>query len=234
MGEANKVKLHGMWASPYVKRVELALKIKGIPFEYVEEDLQHKSEAVLKYNPIYKAVPILVHNNKPIIESVIIIDYIDQTWKNVGPPLLPQDPYKRARVRFWAHYLEQEFFETVNTVIKTSGEVQEKAIKKVFDGLKVLEDGIKEFFSDGASYASGETAGLLDIVMYALFGIHKAHEEVVGVKFIDSDKYPLVFSWVQTLCELAVEKDAAFPHDQMVAILQYVRQHGLLHPPSKD
>ena len=31
MEEENKVTLHGMWANPYVKRVELALKEKGIP-----------------------------------------------------------------------------------------------------------------------------------------------------------------------------------------------------------
>ncbi|RVW90487.1 Glutathione S-transferase U6 [Vitis vinifera] len=43
MGEENKVTLYGMWASPFVKRVEIALKIKGIPYEYVEEDLKNKA-----------------------------------------------------------------------------------------------------------------------------------------------------------------------------------------------
>ncbi|XP_034217515.1 glutathione S-transferase U9-like [Prunus dulcis] len=97
MEEENKLTLHGLWISPYSKRVELALKTKGIPFEFVEEDLMNKSPLLLKYNPVHKKVPVLVHNGKPIVESLIILEYIDETWKT-GPRLLPEDPYKRARV----------------------------------------------------------------------------------------------------------------------------------------
>ena len=48
MEEENKVTLHGMWASPYVKRVELALKVKGIPYKYVKEYVTNKNELLHK------------------------------------------------------------------------------------------------------------------------------------------------------------------------------------------
>lgn len=108
MAEENRVVLHGAWASPYVKGVELALRVKGIPFEYVEEDLKNKSPLLLSYNPVYKKVPVLVHNGKPISESLLIIHYIDETWNKTGPSLLPNDPYKRAQIRFWATFLHQQ------------------------------------------------------------------------------------------------------------------------------
>lgn len=100
--------VHGMWASPFSNRVELALKVKGIPYVYVEEDLLNKSQMLLKYNPVNKKIPVLVHNGKPIIESLIILEYIEETWKKTGPKLLPDDPYQRALVRIWTDFIHQQ------------------------------------------------------------------------------------------------------------------------------
>jgi glutathione S-transferase len=101
----NKVILHGSFASPYSKRIELALRLKSIPYQFVQEDLQNKSQTLLRYNPVHKKIPVLVHNGKPISESLFIIEYIDETWSN-GPHILPEDPYRRSKVRFWANYIQ--------------------------------------------------------------------------------------------------------------------------------
>lgn len=100
------VVLLGSWPSSYAMRVKIALAEKEIKYESKEENLFDKSHLLLEMNPVHKKIPVLIHNGKPICESLIIIQYIDEVWHHKSP-LMPSDPYRRSQARFWADYVDK-------------------------------------------------------------------------------------------------------------------------------
>jgi len=105
----DNLKLLGGWFSPYALRVQIALNLKGLDYEVVEETLNPKSELLLKSNPVHKKIPVLLHEDKVICESAIIVEYIDEVWTN-APHILPQNAYDRAIARFWFAYTDEKVF----------------------------------------------------------------------------------------------------------------------------
>ena len=104
---ADEVVLLDFWASPYATRVRVALALKGVTYDAKEEDLSNKSPLLLQMNPVHKKVPVLIYNGKPISESLIAVQYIDEMWNDIYP-LLPSDPYQRAQARFWADFSDKK------------------------------------------------------------------------------------------------------------------------------
>ena len=106
--EASELKVLGAWASPFVLRVRVALHLKGLDYEYVEVDLADKGEQLLASNPVHKKVPVLLHAGKPVCESMLIVEYLDDAFPDAGTAFLPADPHGRAIARFWAAYVDAE------------------------------------------------------------------------------------------------------------------------------
>jgi len=97
------LRLLGGWFAPFVVRVRIALSIKGLDYENIVENLNSKSDLFLQSNLVYKKIPVLIHGDKAICESAIIVEYIDEVWKNNGSPsILPSNASDRANARFWA------------------------------------------------------------------------------------------------------------------------------------
>ena len=109
--EPREVKLYGAWGSAHAAMARNALALKGVRYEYVEEDLDNKSEALLRLNPVHGKVPVLVVDGRPLAESLVVIEYADEAWpegRGHPPALLPREPRARAAARFWARFFHDE------------------------------------------------------------------------------------------------------------------------------
>jgi glutathione S-transferase len=96
------LKLAGFAISNYYNKVKLALLEKNVPFEE-ELNWAAKDEATLACSPLGK-VPFLRTDRGSLSESQVIMEYIEETYPQT--PLLPADPYERARVRELIQFLE--------------------------------------------------------------------------------------------------------------------------------
>ncbi|XP_010279540.1 PREDICTED: probable glutathione S-transferase isoform X1 [Nelumbo nucifera] len=211
---AEEVKLIGAWISPFSLRVELALKLKGVQYEYIDEDLSNKSPLLLKYNPIHKKVPVLLHNGKPIAESTVILEYIDETWK--GYHLLPEDPYERAMTRFWVKFIDEKCIEAIWKACWIEERKQEKAIEEAKETLKILENELKK----GRKFFAGDNIGFVDIAAIFIAFWVGVLQEVVGISLMDEEKFPVLHKWIEEFINCDVVGENLPPRDKLFAYYQ--------------
>ncbi|OMO55054.1 hypothetical protein COLO4_36223 [Corchorus olitorius] len=204
----SKLKLLGTWASPYAIRVKIALKIKSLEYEYYEEKFSEgKSELLLKSNPVHKKIPVLIHGEKPICESLIIVQYIDETWSSCGHSILPSDPYERATARFWAAYLDEKWFPALKGIGMAQGEEARKAaMAPVEEGLVLLEEAFGKC-SKGKPFFGGDQIGFLDIAFGSTLGWLKAVEKMNEIEIFSEAKTPALLKWADNFCSDAAVKD---------------------------
>ncbi|KAF7848534.1 hypothetical protein BT93_L1868 [Corymbia citriodora subsp. variegata] len=82
---AEEVILLDFWPSLFGMRARIALREKGVEFDTREEDMSNKSPLLLTMNPVHKQIPVLIHNGKPVCESLIMIYPASRTlWRSKG------------------------------------------------------------------------------------------------------------------------------------------------------
>ncbi|CAN4109691.1 unnamed protein product [Withania somnifera] len=203
------VKLLGINGSPSSRRVEWALKIKGVEYEFIEEDLHNKSTLLLESNPVYKKIPVLLHNGKPIAESLVIIEYIDEAFE--GPSILPKDPYDRAMARFWAKFLDDKCLPALWKALWSQGDEQEKDKEEAYEVLKVLDNELKD-----KKFFGGNDVGFVDIVANFVGNWVGIVEEATGVVLVTSEKFPNFCNWRYKYLNCSQVKENMPPREMLL------------------
>ena len=93
------IKLYGYFRSSAAFRVRIALNLKKLDYETAAIHLRRNDQTRPDYlvvNP-QGLVPTLDDDSRTLIQSLAIIEYLDEAYPD--PPLLPKNPAERARVR---------------------------------------------------------------------------------------------------------------------------------------
>uniref|UniRef100_A0ACD5VMQ7 Uncharacterized protein n=1 Tax=Avena sativa TaxID=4498 RepID=A0ACD5VMQ7_AVESA len=227
-----EVTLLGHWGSPFVLRVRLALHLKGVRYSYVEEDLRRKSDLLLRSNPVHKSVPVLIHDGRPICESQVILQYIDEVFVSGSGAtssafsLLPADPHDRAVARFWAAYVDDEIGAPWDRAFR-AGTEQERAewMGKVAAAVPGLERGLRECTDEGRKgcfFGGAAGVGYVDVVLGGVAPYVHATEVVSGERLFGDagGRTPMLAAWLERFGELDAAR-AVLPDVDRVA--EYIR-----------
>ncbi|KAK4258393.1 hypothetical protein QN277_007848 [Acacia crassicarpa] len=211
--ENKDTKVLSFWVSPFGLRVEWALKLKGVEYEYIEEDVFNKSNLLLQMNQVHKKVPVLIHHNKPICESFVIMEYIDETWTQY--PLMPQEPHQRAVTRFWASFAEEKVLQAAGKAMMFSGDEKKNNAENAKEAMEKIEELIK-----GKKFFGGENIGYLDLALGWISYFLPVMEEAGNFHIMDPLEFPAISSWKKNFLDHPIIKDTPPPREKTLCHLQ--------------
>ncbi|PSO53985.1 MAG: glutathione S-transferase family protein [Cyanobacteria bacterium QH_8_48_120] len=161
------VEIYSASVCPFAHRTRLTLLEKGVEFNLTEIDLENKPDWFAEVSP-YQKVPVIKHGENRIWESAIINEYLEEVFPN--PPLMPQQPEKRALARIWIDFAETRFVNAFyKMLLSQDPEKQQKWKRDFLNHLLFMEqEGIGKL-SGGGSYWFGDSPSLVDIAFYPWF-----------------------------------------------------------------
>lgn len=167
------MKVYGYFRSSAAFRLRIAMNLKGIECETELVNLQagdQSSDAYRRVNPQGR-VPTLVDNDAVLVQSLAIIEYLDET--RPSPSLLPGDALGRARVRGIANLIACDIHPLNNLAVLqyltgTLGASEEERDTWYRHWVKEGLDAVEAMLAaspDTGVYCHGDTPGLADICL---------------------------------------------------------------------
>ena len=100
--ECRNMILIGQYNSPFVRRVAIAMRLYGIAFEHRPWSTFGDADKIAPYNPLRRVPTLVLDDGEALIESAMILDYLDDL---VGPDramIAPRGETRRRHLRICA------------------------------------------------------------------------------------------------------------------------------------
>ena len=137
---------------------------KKIPYQYIEVNPYHKPESLLKLNP-RGLVPTLEYDGKPLYESTVICEFLEDAYPDHGLKLLPSDPYAKAKLRIWTDFVTSRIIPSFHRFLQFQPDHSSSTIDNVrSDFLDKLKQ-FTEAMSKEGPFFMGKEPSLIDFVM---------------------------------------------------------------------
>lgn len=206
------MKLYGYFRSSASYRLRIALALKNIPHDKASVHLtrgggEQFAPAFRALNP-QQLVPVLDHDGTVLIQSLAIMEYLEETHPE--PPILPKTPAERARVRALSQVIACEMHPLNNLRVltyltKELGVSEEAKLKWYRHWIKLGFTALEGLLADHpqtGKFCHGDRPTMADICLVP---------QVFNAKRFDCpmDAYPTVMRIHDACQELPAFADAA-------------------------
>jgi glutathione S-transferase len=170
-----KLELISHLLCPFVHRAAIMLHEKGVAFDRRNVDLKHKPDWFLAISPRGK-VPVLVADGVALFESAVIVEFLDETHP---PPLIPSDPFDRARHRAW--------IEVANDLLGAQFRILSAAEPDEVEKQRVALDTLLARFEEaiGAGVIAEEAFGLVHVAVAPALHRFVVVDDRLGIKLLE-------------------------------------------------
>ena len=142
------LKLCGFHLSNYHNKVRIALLEKGVPFEEDASCTPSQKDDFLARSPMGKVPFLELGDGRRLVESAVMAEYLEDAYP--GKPLLPKDPFERAKVRELVTVMElhlelpaRRLYREVFFGGNVSDEVKHSVQKDIAKGVRALKALVK-------------------------------------------------------------------------------------------
>jgi glutathione S-transferase len=173
------LKLCGFHISNYHNKVRIALLEKGLPFEEDASCKPSQQEEFLARSPVGKVPFLELEGGRRLAESDVIVEYLEDHYPQ--KPLLPKDPFERAKVRELVKFMELHlelvarrlYGEVFFKRPPVSAEAKAAVGKDLAKGARALKQLVKfDPYIAGKELTIADCAAFVHLPLVSLIGKH--------------------------------------------------------------